>query len=275
MNAPAACRIGPVTIGAGRLALIGGPCQAESLDLCLAVAERLAEVCGRLGIGYVFKASYDKANRTSLDAPRGPGLDQGLEWLAAVRQRVGVPVLSDVHDAAQAARAGEVLDAIQIPAFLCRQTDLLLAAGRTGRAVNIKKGQFVAPARMRFAVEKVRSTGNDNVLLTERGACFGYDLLVNDFRAIPVMREFAPVVFDATHSVQQPGTAEATGGQRQFVPVLARAAAAAGCDAVFIETHPDPANAASDAACQWPLDGMENLLRTCLDIFAAAREDAC
>ncbi|OPX22255.1 MAG: 3-deoxy-8-phosphooctulonate synthase [Planctomycetales bacterium 4484_123] len=270
---PPTCRIGAVEIGAGKLALIAGPCLAESLELCLAVAEHLASLCEKLQVGYVFKASYDKANRTSVDAARGPGLRRGLEWLDQVRRKVGVPVLSDVHDVSQVAPAAEVLDCLQVPAFLCRQTDLLLAAGRCGRPVNIKKGQFVAPWKMRFAVEKVRSTGNQNVLVTERGTSFGYDLLVNDFRAIPIMRPFAPVVFDATHSTQQLGSGGQTGGQRQFVPTLAAAALAAGADALFIETHPRPEQAASDAASQWPLKKMEELLERLLDIFAAARDN--
>ena len=273
MNDTPQCRIGDVTVGAGRLVLIAGPCLAESLDLCLTVAERLAQTCRKLDIGYVFKASYDKANRTAGASPRGPGLEKGLDWLAAVREKIGVPVISDVHDAGQASVAGEVLDCLQIPAFLCRQTDLLVAAGKTGKAVNVKKGQFMSPGNMRFAAGTVRSTGNENVMLTDRGTTFGYDLLVNDMRAIPIMREFAPVVFDATHSIQQPGSGGITGGQRQFVPTLAAAAVAAGADALFIETHPDPDNAASDAASQWPLDEMEPLLRRCLAIFRATRNN--
>ena len=265
------CRIGDVVVGAGKLVLIAGPCMAESLDLCLEVADRLSRLCRSLNIDYIFKSSYDKANRTALDSPRGPGLEEGLKWLDEVRQRFGVPILSDIHDVSQAAPAGEVLDCLQIPAFLCRQTDLLLAAGRSGKAVNIKKGQFVSPEKMRFAVEKVRSTGNDNVMLTERGTTFGYDLLVNDFRAIPIMQQYAPVVFDATHSTQQSGSGAVTIGQRQFVPTLAKAAIAAGADALFIETHPDPDKALSDAASQWPLDKMEELLKQCLEIFAATR----
>lgn len=264
-------RIGPVEFGGGKLALISGPCTAESRELCLRVAETVAGICGRLGIGYVFKASYDKANRTSVSKPRGPGMEEGLSFLADVHSKLGLPVLSDVHDVSQISSAASVLDCLQIPAFLCRQTDLLLAAGNSGKAVNIKKGQFVSPANMRFAVEKIRSCGNDNVLLTERGACFGYDLLVNDFRCVPTMQKFAPVVFDATHSVQQPGRGEVTGGERHFVPVLAKASMAAGADALFIETHPDPANAFSDAGSQWPLDQMDELLKRCLDIFHAAR----
>ena len=266
------CQIADVTVGAGKLALIAGPCLAESLDMCLAVAEHLKEVCDKLDIGLIFKASYDKANRTSVASPRGPGLELGLAWLAKVREQVGAPVLSDVHDTAQASRAGGVLDCLQIPAFLCRQTDLLVAAGETGRAVNVKKGQFVAPDMMRFAVEKVRSTSAKNVMLTERGTSFGYELLVNDFRAVPIMQKFAPVVFDATHSVQQLGGADVTRGQREFVPALAGAAMGAGADALFIETHPDPSSATSDAACQWPLDQIGELLKVCLDIFAATHQ---
>ena len=274
MNETPQCQIGTVTVGAGRLVLIAGPCLAESLDLCLSTAERLAGICRKLDIGYVFKASYDKANRTASSSPRGPGLEKGLEWLAEVREKIGVPVLSDVHDAGQATVAGEVLDCLQIPAFLCRQTDLLVAAGQTGRAVNVKKGQFIAPGNMRFAVEKVRTTGNDNVMLTERGTTFGYDLLVNDMRAIPIMRQFAPVVFDATHSIQQPGSGSVTGGQRQFVPTLAVAAVAAGADVLFIETHPNPDAAQSDAASQWPMDEMEPLLKRCLAIFQSTRNNS-
>jgi 2-dehydro-3-deoxyphosphooctonate aldolase (KDO 8-P synthase) len=266
------CSIGQVQIGSGRLALIAGPCVAESLDLCLHVAAAMADLCKRLGVGYVFKASYDKANRSSGDSYRGPGLQQGLEWLAEVRRKVGAAVLSDVHEVAQVAPAAAVLDCLQIPAFLCRQTDLLLAAGRTGRCVNIKKGQFVAPWDMQLAVEKVRSTGNGQVLLTERGTFFGYNRLVTDFRSIPQMRAFAPVVFDATHSVQEPGgLGTASGGQRQYAPVLALAAMAAGADALFVETHPAPDRAKSDAACQTPLEEMEPLLRRCLAVHGAVR----
>jgi 2-dehydro-3-deoxyphosphooctonate aldolase (KDO 8-P synthase) len=270
---PRACTIGPVTIGRGTLALIAGPCVAETLELCLAVADHVAGVCSRLGIPYIFKASYDKANRSSAAGYRGPGLEEGLGWLAAVRQRVGVPVLSDVHDVTQVAPAATVLDCLQIPAFLCRQTDLLVEVGQAGKPVNIKKGQFMAPWDMKQAVEKVRSTGNDQVLLTDRGTCFGYNRLITDFRAIPQMQEYAPVVFDATHSVQEPaGLGTASGGQVQFVPLLAGAAMAAGADALFLETHPNPPAAKSDAACQVPLADIEALLKRCLAIFRAARE---
>ncbi len=241
--------------------------------MCLEVAERLRDLCLRLGIGYVFKASYDKANRTSADGYRGPGLKTGLDWLAEVREKIGVPVLSDVHEVAQVAPAAEVLDCLQIPAFLCRQSDLLASAGRSGRAVNVKKGQFVSPADMRHAVEKVRRAGGEQVLLTERGTFFGYNRLVTDFRSIPQMRPFAPVVFDATHSIQEPGgLGEASGGRREYAPLLAAAAIAAGADALFVETHPDPEAAKSDAACQIPLEQMQPLLERCLAIFHAARD---
>ncbi len=266
------CTIANVEFGAGRLALIAGPCMAESLELCLDVAGRVRDVCTRLDIGYVFKASFDKANRSSADGYRGPGLEQGLDWLGQVKRQIGVPVLSDIHEAAQAEPAAAVLDALQIPAFLCRQTDLIVAAARTGTCVNIKKGQFMAPADMEQAANKVRSAGNGRVLLTERGTFFGYNRLVTDVRGIVQMKAFAPVVFDATHSVQEPGgLGAASGGRREFVPVLAGAALAAGADALFIETHPNPDAAKSDAACQWPLDQLEPLLQKCLRIFEAAR----
>jgi len=269
-----ACKIGPVEIGAGAPALIAGPCVAESLQLCVDVAGELADLCRALGVGYVFKASYDKANRTSGEGYRGPGLDVGLGWLRSVAEQVHVPVLSDIHEPSQAARASQVLDCLQIPAFLCRQTDLLLAAGRTGLPVNIKKGQFMAPWDMAEAVAKVRGTGNEKVLVTERGTLFGYNRLVTDFRAIRQMQEFAPVVFDATHSVQEPGgLGRASGGKRRFVPLLASAAMAVGADALFIETHPDPDRAKSDAASQVPLREMKTLLGRCLRIFRAARGD--
>lgn len=266
------CQIGQFAIGSGELAVIAGPCVAESLDLCMNVAEHMAEVCEGLGIAYVFKASYDKANRSSGTSYRGPGLRTGLEWLGAVKKKLGLPVLSDIHEATQVAPAAEVLDCLQIPAFLCRQTDLLLEAGRAGKPVNIKKGQFMAPWDMKTAVDKVKSTGNDQVILTDRGTSFGYNRLITDFRAIPIMRQYAPVVFDATHSIQEPAAqGSASGGQVEFVPTLAGAAMAAGADALFIETHPDPANAKSDAACMVPLAEMEGLLRRCLAIFRAAR----
>jgi 2-dehydro-3-deoxyphosphooctonate aldolase (KDO 8-P synthase) len=267
------CTIGDVTVGKGRLALIAGPCMAESLPMCLDVAGHLAETCARLGVGFVFKASYDKANRSSATGYRGPGLAEGLAWLANVRRQVGCPVLSDVHDVTQVGPAGEVLDCLQIPAFLCRQTDLLVAAAQTGKCINIKKGQFMAPWDMGNAVEKVRQAGNPNVLLTERGTSFGYNRLITDYRDLVQMREYAPVCFDATHSVQEPGgLGNASGGRREFAEPLAKAAMAVGADALFIETHPDPDRAKSDAASQIPLTQMEDLIQRCLDIFTLVRK---
>jgi len=261
-------RIGDVSFGARHpLAVIAGPCVIESPEHCLRLAEQVVGLCGKLGLGYVFKASFDKANRTRLESFRGPGLEEGLKILERIRRKVGVPVLSDIHEPAQAAAAGEVLDALQIPAFLCRQTDLIVAAARTGKPLNIKKGQFVSPEDMRYAVEKAASVGNEQVLLCERGTFFGYGRLVNDMTGLAVMRQWAPVVFDATHSVQRPGAAGGrSGGDRQFVPVLARAAVAAGCDALFLEIHDDPASAKSDAATVWPVDRLESLLRECAEL---------
>ncbi|NLF31293.1 MAG: 3-deoxy-8-phosphooctulonate synthase [Planctomycetes bacterium] len=272
MTHPPACTIGQVAIGGGRLALIAGPCMAESLELCLTVGRSLAALCRRLNVGYVFKASFDKANRSSGRSYRGPGLQTGLAWLTEVRREVGCPVLSDVHDPSQCPAAGEALDAVQIPAFLCRQTDLLIAAAETGKCVNIKKGQFLAPWDMPNAVEKVRQAGNPNVLITERGTSFGYNRLITDYRGLIQMRQTAPVCFDATHSVQEPGgLGDASGGRREFAAPLARAAMAVGADALFIETHPDPDAALSDAASQIPLDAMEEVLAPCVKIFDLVR----
>ncbi len=264
--------IGPHTVGPGHpLLLIAGPCVIESETHTLRMAEQIAALTRRLSVPYVFKASFDKANRSSGHSFRGPGLEAGLAILGRVRREIGVPVLSDIHEPAQAAAAGAVLDVLQVPAFLCRQTDLLLACGRAGRAVNIKKGQFLAPEKMELAVAKVRETGNTNVLVTDRGTFFGYERLVNDFTGLAVMRSFAPVVFDATHSVQYPGEGgHVTGGRREFIPLLARAAVAAGIDALFMEVHDDPPNARSDAATVWPLAELESLLLTLLGIRAAA-----
>jgi 2-dehydro-3-deoxyphosphooctonate aldolase (KDO 8-P synthase) len=264
-------RVGSYRLGAGQpLALIAGPCVIESAEHSLRLAERIAEIARTLELPYIFKASFDKANRSSLDSFRGPGLEQGLGILGQVRERLGVPVLSDIHEPAQAAPAGEVLDVLQVPAFLCRQTDLLLACGRAGKCVNIKKGQFLAAEKMQLAVEKVRSTGNPDVLVTDRGTFFGYERLVNDFTGLELMGRFAPVVFDATHSVQYPGgSGNVTGGAREFIPVLTRAAVAAGVDALFLEVHDDPDHAKSDAATVWPLDRLEDLLAACLRIREA------
>jgi len=263
--------IGPVRIGSGQgLVLIAGPCIIESTDHCLKVAEAAANICRRLGIGYVFKCSFDKANRTSVQGFRGPGIESGLRTLDAVRREIGVPVLTDIHLPDQAAPAAEVCDILQIPAFLCRQTDLLLAAGRTGRAVNIKKGQFMSPEQMGQAVAKVRSVGNEGVLLTDRGTFFGYGRLVNDMTCIPIMQAFAPVVFDATHSCQIPGgQGDQSGGRREFVPILARAGVAVGADALFIEIHDRPDEAKSDAATVFPVDQLELLLSICLRLRKA------
>ena len=243
--------------------LISGPCQIESRDHALFMAEQLKAITEEAGVPFVFKSSYDKANRTSLSGRRGIGIDEGLKVLAEIRRDLGVPVLTDVHDIAQAQAAGNVVDVIQIPAFLCRQTDLLLAAGATGAAVNVKKGQFLAPQDMANVAVKVASTGNERVLLTERGVSFGYHTLVNDFRALPIMaRTGRPVVFDATHSVQQPGgLGGASGGQREFAPALARAALAVGCAAVFAECHSDPDGAASDGPVMLPLGWMGRMLK--------------
>jgi len=260
--------IAGVPIGPNKpLALIAGPCVIESADHCRKLADFARDLCRKLNVGFIFKASFDKANRTSPAGFRGPGMDEGLKILAAVRQSCGVPILSDIHDISQARPAGEVLDALQIPAFLCRQTDLLVAAARTGKPVNIKKGQFMAPGQMKQAVDKVKGTGNHRVLLTERGTFFGYGALVNDLTGIEEMRAFAPVVFDATHSCQTPGSqGNQTGGRPEFAALLARSAVAAGADALFLEIHDDPAHAMSDAATIQPLAAVEPILRACLRI---------
>ncbi|MGA1999197.1 MAG: 3-deoxy-8-phosphooctulonate synthase [Terriglobales bacterium] len=243
-------KVGEVTIGDGSLFLIAGPCVIESEEHALKIAECVAGVARALKMPYIFKASYDKANRTSVKSYRGPGMKEGLAILRKVADTAHVPVLTDVHDAHDVAQAAEYVDVVQIPAFLCRQTDLLIAAAKSGRAVNIKKGQFVSPWDMRHAVEKVRESGNERVLLTERGSSFGYNNLVVDMRSLPIMRKFAPVVFDATHSVQLPsaGNDAQSGGQPEFIPILARAAVAAGVDGIFIEVHDNPAAALSDGA---------------------------
>lgn len=256
-----------------RLVLIAGPCVIESEGLCLRVGSRLKTVCDRLGLGYVFKASYDKANRTSGKSFRGPGLEEGLRVLAKVRDRLGVPVLTDVHTEAQAQAAGEAVDVLQIPAFLCRQTDLVEAAVRTGRIVNLKKGQFLSPREMGQVVAKARDAGGARLLLTERGTSFGYNNLVADMRSIPIMRAFGcPVIFDATHSVQLPGGGGTqSSGQREFAPVLARAALAAGADGLFIETHPEPDQALSDGPNMIPLAEMPKLLQSLRRVWEAVR----
>ena len=267
-------KIGNVVIGGSApIALITGPCQLESRDHTLFMAEAIAKACTATATGFIFKASYDKANRSSISTQRGIGMNEGLKILAEVRDAFGCPVLTDVHDAAQCAPAGEVVDVIQIPAFLCRQTDLLLAAGRTGRAINVKKGQFLAPWDMGNVAEKIASTGNDAIMLCDRGTSFGYNTLVSDFRGLPTMAQMGyPVVFDATHSVQQPGGQGTTsGGQREFAPVLARAACAVGVSALFIETHQDPDTAPSDGPNMIPVDQMAGLIGTLRDFDALAK----
>jgi 2-dehydro-3-deoxyphosphooctonate aldolase (KDO 8-P synthase) len=261
-------------VGADRpLFLISGPCVVESEALVIEVAGRLKEITSRLGIPYVFKASYDKANRSSGASFRGPGLQQGLKALEAVRSQVGVPVLTDVHEDTPLQEVAAVVDVLQTPAFLCRQTNFIINTASQGKPVNIKKGQFLSPWEMRNVVDKAQSTGNRQIMVCERGFSFGYNNLVTDMRSLAVMRETGcPVVFDATHSVQLPGgRGDASGGQREFIPVLARAAVAAGVAGLFMETHPDPARALSDGPNAWPLDRMESLLELLTSIDAAVK----
>ena len=272
----------PVIIGGGRfgrgcpLGLIGGPCVIESEAHALSLAERISAITSRRGVPFVFKASFDKANRTSLNAFRGPGIDEGLRILERVKRELGLPVLTDVHEAAQAAPAAKIADALQIPAFLSRQTDLLVAAARTGRPINLKKGQFLAPQDMRHAIAKVAASGNDQVVVTERGVTFGYNNLVVDMRSFPLLRRLgAPVIFDVTHSVQLPGDANgASGGQPEFIVPLASAGVAAGIDGLFLEIHDAPTKAKSDGSNACPLDELEPLLERLVRIAAAVQEAA-
>lgn len=251
-----------IVLGGERPVLFAGPCAIEDLDTCLEIGQTVKQLADRYGFSYVFKASFDKANRTSATSFRSVGMEKALSVLAEIGRRLQVPLVTDIHESYQAKEAAEVVDVLQIPAFLCRQTDLLVAAAKTGKAVKIKRGQFMAPEDMRYAVEKIRAEGNDNVCLTERGFTLGYHNLVVDMRALPIMRQFAPVVFDVTHSVQQPGgMGGSSGGQRQFAPYLARAAAAVGVDGFFIETHPNPAQALSDGPNMVPLHHMDSFLR--------------
>ncbi len=256
-----------------RLLLIAGPCAIESPELCLKVASTLQRVTQKLGVTYVFKASFDKANRTSASSFRGPGLDDGLEVLAAVRTKVGVPVLTDVHTEEQARSSAEAVDILQIPAFLCRQTDLIQAAVQTGKIVNLKKGQFLSPQEMGQVAQKAKAAGGTGLLITERGTTFGYNNLVADMRSIPILRGFGfPVIFDATHSVQLPGAGgDKSSGQREFAPVLARSAVAAGADGVFVETHPQPDRAQSDGPNMIPLGEMPKVIASLLRVYAAVR----
>lgn len=281
MNKPESLKPAPV-VHAGSvafandapIAILAGPCQMESRQHALEMASALKEIAARLGIGLVYKSSYDKANRTSLSGKRGIGLDAALPVFAEIRETLGLPVVTDVHEVAHCARVAPVVDVLQIPAFLCRQTDLLIAAAETGRVVKIKKGQFLAPWDMKNAVAKVADSGNPNILLTERGASFGYNTLVADMRALPIMAETgAPVIFDATHSVQQPGgQGTSSGGDRRFVPVLARAAVAVGVAGLFIETHQDPDRAPSDGPNMVPLAEFEDLVRALMDIDAVVKK---
>jgi len=274
MTAPRTVNVGQVAFGNDRpLALIAGPCQIESRTLALETAHALVEMTAKASIGLVYKSSYDKANRTSLAGKRGIGMAKGLAILAEVRETYGCPVLTDVHEPGQCAAVAEAVDVLQIPAFLCRQTDLLVAAARTGRAVNVKKGQFLAPWDMTHVVAKVTESGNDRVLVTERGVSFGYNTLVSDLRALPILAEMGfPVVFDATHSVQQPGgQGGASGGERRFAPLLARAAVAVGVAAVFIETHPDPDHAPSDGPNMMALADMPEVLERLVEFDRLAK----
>ncbi|MBW3469897.1 3-deoxy-8-phosphooctulonate synthase [Arthrospiribacter ruber] len=257
-----------IKIGAGLPVIFSGPCVIENEELCIDVAGKLKAICDKQGMHYVFKASLDKANRTSVGSFRSLGWEKGLEILSRVKNEIGVPIVTDVHETHQVEEASKVVDVIQIPAFLCRQTDLLLEAGKSGKAVKIKKGQFMAASDMKYAVDKVKSTGNEKVILTERGNSFGYHELVVDMRNLATMRDFCPVVFDVTHSVQRPGAqGGSSGGDRKMIPFLARAAAAAGVDGFFIETHPEPANALSDGPNMVPLHRMNDFLAMLMDFW--------
>ncbi len=267
-------QIGNISIGGSNpLALIAGPCVIESREICLEIGAAVAEICAELGMPYIFKASFDKANRLSVTSPRGPGIEGGLEILSEVKSALGVPVLTDVHEVCQVESAAAVADILQIPAFLCRQTDLVVAAAQTGKPVNIKKAQFLSPHDMGNIARKAAAVGNEQILLTERGTSFGYGDLVVDMRSLPIMREFGyPVVFDATHSVQRPGgLGTASGGNPEFVPHLTRAACAVGIDALFLEVHPNPASALSDSATMLSLDQLKSVLIQALAVDAAVR----
>jgi len=266
----------PLEVGQDKpLFVMAGPCVIETKQMCLDIAGRLVDIGEKVDVGIIFKASFDKANRTSISSFRGPGLQMGLEILAEVRRETGLPVMTDVHEPGQAEVAARVVDCLQVPAFMCRQTDLLCACADTGRAVNIKKGQFLSPAEMNNAVEKIRSCGNEKIILTERGTFFGYNRLVNDMTAIGTMKKTGcPVIFDATHSTQYPGgLGTASSGRRQMAPVLAKAAVAAGADGLFIEVHPQPEKSKSDAASIMPIDWLEDLLGICKKIFELVREE--
>lgn len=261
-------QVGDIEFGGEKLCVIAGPCVIESREHCLKMAESLKNLLEKLEVPFVFKTSFDKANRTSVDSFRGPGLDDGLAILQDVKEQLDVIVLTDIHEPRQASPVAEVVDIVQIPAFLCRQTSLLLAAGKTGSAINVKKGQFIAPWDVKPITKKIESTGNHQIIITDRGVSFGYNTLISDMRSIPIIQKIGyPVVFDATHSAQRPGEmGSKTGGDREMIPVLARAAVAAGCDAIFLEVHDNVAHAKSDAATQWPLDQTEKLIRSLINI---------
>lgn len=260
-------------IGNGKLTILAGPCAIETLDIMRETAEGLKQACEELDINYVFKSSFDKANRSSINSYRGLGIEKGLEYLSAIKKEFDVPIVTDIHTPEQAAPVAEVADILQIPAFLCRQTDLLVAAAKTGKIVNIKKGQFLAPQQMKSLVKKVEDSGNHNIMLTDRGVTFGYNNLVSDFRAIPIMKEFGyPVVFDATHSVQMPGSnGDSTGGDRRFVPTLAKCAMAAGADVLFFEIHPNPEKALCDGPNMLYLRDAKSVFEKCKAIFEIVR----
>jgi 2-dehydro-3-deoxyphosphooctonate aldolase (KDO 8-P synthase) len=268
-------KVADLSVAPGKLVFLLGPCVVENLDHALFMARSIKEICDRVGVEFVYKSSFDKANRSSIDSFRGDGMDFGLEILCKVKTEVGVPVVTDIHEPWQAAKAAEVADILQIPAFLCRQTDLLVAAAGTGKAVNVKKGQFLAPWDAKNIVDKLRSAGCEKILLTERGASFGYNNLVVDLRSFPIMRDFGvPVVFDVTHSLQLPGgLGKATGGQSQYIENFARAGVACGVDAVFMEVHDDPARAPSDGPNQMPLARLEKLLRKLKEIHQIVQKD--
>jgi 2-dehydro-3-deoxyphosphooctonate aldolase (KDO 8-P synthase) len=268
-------RIGKVEINLDApLFVMAGPCVIESETCCLDIAKRLVDISENTGIGIIFKASFDKANRSSVHSFRGPGLEKGIEILESIRHKTNLPIMTDVHESSQAAVAGEVVDCLQIPAFLCRQTDLLCACAQTGKPVNIKKGQFISPEEMINVVEKIRSRGNEKITLTERGTFFGYNRLVNDMTAIEQMKQIGyPVIFDATHSTQQPGgLGDASAGRREMAPILAKAAIAAGANGLFVEVHTEPEKSKSDSACIMPIDWLEDLLIISKKIFEIVRE---
>ena len=267
-------KIGDVKIGLDEeLFVIAGPCVMENEQVCLSIAEKLVQIRAETGVGLIFKASFDKANRSSIESFRGPGMQKGLEILAKIREKTGLAILTDIHESGQVAEVAEVVDCLQIPAFLCRQTDLLVACGQSGKAVNVKKGQFLSPDEMKNVVEKIRSTGNEKIMLTERGTFFGYNRLVNDMTAIDGMKQLGcPVVFDATHSTQQPGgLGNASAGRVQMSPILAKAAVAAGANGLFMEVHTNPAEAKSDAACIMPIEWVADVVAACKRIFEIVR----